>query len=52
MAKKNRAKMQRWTERETQLFYEGLEMFGKNWPRIALHVGTKSAYKVTAYGAS
>ncbi len=31
-----------WTDQETLLLLEGLEMFGENWNDIAEHVGSKT----------
>lgn len=32
-----------WSQQETLLLLEGLEMFGDDWTEVADHVGTKSA---------
>lgn len=31
-----------WTDMDTLLLLEGLELFGDNWAEISDHVGTKS----------
>ena len=36
------AAAQEWTDQETLLLLEGLELFKENWAEIAEHVGTKS----------
>ena len=38
-----------WTEDEINLFYEGLERFGKDSKKLSEHIGTKSLDQVTAY---
>lgn len=34
-----------WTEQETLLLLEGVEVYGEAWPRIAAHVGSKPSFK-------
>ena len=33
---------QDWSDQETLLLLEGMEMYGENWAEIAEHVGTRS----------
>jgi hypothetical protein len=33
---------QEWSDQETLLLLEGLELYGDNWAEIAEHVGTRS----------
>jgi SWI/SNF related-matrix-associated actin-dependent regulator of chromatin subfamily C len=39
----------RWSDQETLLLLEGLELFGDNWQEIANHVGTKSKPQCLAH---
>lgn len=34
-----------WTEQETLLLLEGVEIYGEAWPRVAAHVGSKPSFK-------
>ena len=34
-------KRNKWTEDESEKFYEGLDLHGKNWSKISEHIGTK-----------
>ena len=43
-------KLQLWTERENQLFYEGLERYGKDWKKVAKHIGSRNRPSVVSYG--
>lgn len=36
-----------WSDMDTLLLLEGLELFGDNWAEISDHVGTKSQVSMT-----
>ena len=38
---------QEWSDQETLLLLEGMEMYGENWAEIAEHVGTRSQVQST-----
>ncbi len=38
-----------WTDQETLLLLEGLEMYNDNWKEIAEHVGTKTQASTLLY---
>ena len=33
----------RWTDEEHELFREAVLLFGKNWNKVATHVGTRTS---------
>ena len=37
-----------WTEDENKKFIEGLEHYGKDWPKIAEYVGTRNRALIAA----
>ena len=40
----------RWSKKESKLFEEAFEMFGKNWKKIKQHVGTRTGMQIRSHG--
>ena len=40
---------QDWSDQETLLLLEGMEMYGENWAEIAEHVGTRSQVRTCSH---
>lgn len=34
-----------WSQQETLLLLEGIQVYGEAWPKVAAHVGTKPSFK-------
>ncbi|XP_072040553.1 uncharacterized protein [Amphiura filiformis] len=39
-----------WTEEEVAGFHEGMELFGRQWSKVAEHIGTRTTLQVKNYG--
>ena len=41
VSKRQRRKYLLWTKEETRLFYEGLDLYGKDWASLAKHIKSR-----------
>eukprot|EP00873_Tetraselmis_striata_P021656 jgi/Tetstr1/441920/TSEL_030127.t1 len=40
---------ERWTDKEHELFLEAVKLYGREWPKIEEHIGTKTAIQIRSH---
>lgn len=45
MSSMSQGSKEEWSQQETLLLLEGIQVYGEAWPKVAAHVGTKPSFK-------